>query len=114
MSETEKDLFIGKGSLLGRGVYANRDFKIGEVVIQYSLKPLSLEEYELLSTEEKMFTHSHWDQIYLYGEPGRYVNHSDDPNTFQDLINKRDIAARDIKRGEMITCNSEKDDVGDS
>lgn len=105
------DFIIGEGSLAGKGLYANRDFKKGEVVKNYNIKPITQEEYEQLPPEEKMFTHTHWGQIYLYGEPDRYTNHSDDPNTYQDLENKCDIAARDIKKGEMITCNSKKDDI---
>ena len=40
------DLIIGKGKLAGKGVYANRDFKKGEVVTKYNLKPLTKEEYK--------------------------------------------------------------------
>lgn len=105
------DLVIGKGNLAGKGVYANREFKKGEVVTRYNLKPLTKEEYKNLPKSEKMFTHSHWGQIYLYLEPDRYVNHSDNPNTYQDLENKCDIAVRDIKKGEMITCDATKDDI---
>lgn len=105
------DLIISKGHLGGKGVYANRDFKEGEVVIKYNLKPLTKEGYKNLPKSEKLFTHTHWGVIYLYLEPDRYVNHSKDPNTYQDLINKCDIALKDIKKGEMITTDATKDDV---
>lgn len=106
-----KDVIIGTGNLDGKGVYANRDFKKGEVVIKYHLHQLTEEQYENLSKKEKMFTHSHWGIINLYSEPERYVNHSDTPNTYQDLVNKCDVALKDIKKGEMITGDSTKDDV---
>ena len=105
------DVIIGKGNLAGKGVYANRDFKKGEVVIKYNLKPLTEEEFENLPESEKMFTHTHWGTINLYSEPERYVDHSDNPNTYQDLTNKCDIALRDIKKGEEITDDATKDDV---
>ena len=105
------DLIIGKGKLAGKGVYANRDFKEGEIVTKYSLKPLTKEDYKKLPKSEKKFAHIHWGQTYLYLEPDRYVNHSDNPNTYQDLINKCDIARRDIKKGEMITTDATKDDI---
>lgn len=105
------DVIIGKGSLVGKGVYANRDFKKGEVVIKYNLKVLTKDEYKKLLRSEKMFCHTHWGKIYLYLEPDRYVNHSDNPNTYQDLENKCDIASRDIKKGEMITCDATKDEI---
>lgn len=95
----------------GKGVFAGRDFKKGEVVLQYHLKPLTQEEWEKLSESEKEFTHTHWGQIYLYSEPERYVNHSDDPNTYQDLKKQQDVALRDIKKGEEITGDATKDDI---
>ena len=107
----ESSIIIGKGNLAGKGVYANRDFKKGEVVIQYNLKPLVEEESENLPASEKMFTHEHWGTIYLYSEPERYVNHSDNPNTYQDLTSKSDIALRDIQKGEAITTDARKDDI---
>ena len=105
------DLTIGKGKLAGKGVYANRDFRKGEVITYYNIKPITKDEYKALPRSEKMFTHTHWGQIYLYLEPDRYVNHSKTPNTRQDIKNKCDIASRDIKKGEMITCNATKDDI---
>jgi len=105
------DVLIGKGKLAGKGVFAARDFKKGEIVVQYHLIPLSQEDYEKLPESEKEFTHSYRGQIFLYQEPERYVNHSDSPNTYQDHIQKADIALRDIKKGEMITTDATKDDV---
>lgn len=105
------DLVIGKGNLAGKGVYANRDFKKGEIVIKYHLKPLTKEEYRNLPRSEKEFTHVHWGVIDLYSEPERYVNHSPMPNTYQDLVKKCDIALRDIRKGEAITTDDTKDDI---
>lgn len=105
------DLIIGKGNLVGKGVYANRDFKKGEVTIKYNLKPLTQEEYKNLPKSEKMFTHKYWGVIHLYSEPERYVNHSKTPNTYQELNDTCDIALRDIKKGEMITTDATKDDI---
>lgn len=105
------ELLIGKGDLAGKAVYANRDFKKGEVVIRYNLRPLAEEELENLPQSEKEFTHIHYGVVYLYSEPERYVNHSEQPNTWQDLSSKCDVALRDIKKGEMITTDASKDDV---
>jgi hypothetical protein len=105
------DLFIGKGNLAGKGVYANRDFKAGEVVVRYHLKPVTDQEFEKLPESEKMFVHSHYGMKYLYSEPERYVNHSPHPNTKQDLERKHDIAVRSIAKGEMITTDATKDDI---
>ena len=105
------DVVIGNGNLVGKGVYANRYFKKGEVIIKYNLKALTKEEYKNLPKSEKMFTHSHSGQIYLYSEPERFVNHSENPSTYQDLVEKCDIAIRDIKKGEAITTDATKDDI---
>lgn len=105
------NVYIDKGKLLGKGVYAKRDFKKGEVVIKYRLKPLTQEEFERLPDWEKEFTHIHWGVIGLYSEPERYINHSENPNTYQDLKRKCDIALRDIKKGEAITTDATKDDI---
>ena len=102
---------IGEGDLAGKGVYAARDIAEGETVIQYSLTPLSEREFEDLPESEQMFTHSHGGVIFLYSEPERYVNHSDTPNTYQDLETQRDVALRPIRKGEMITTDSSKDDI---
>jgi hypothetical protein len=105
------DLIVGKGNLDGKAIFANRNFAKGEVVIHYNLTLLSEARYNALSELEKMFVHTHSGEFYLYGEPERYVNHSDTPNTFQDLKMKCDIALRDIKKGEKITTDSSKDDI---
>ena len=106
------DIIIGKGNLGGKGVYAGRDFKKGEVVIRYHLTPLTQEEFKALPESEKEFNHVHWGTIYHYSVPERYVNHSDTPNTYQDLKQKCDIALRDIRKGEPITTDDTKDDIG--
>ncbi len=104
-------MVIGKGNLAGKGVYANRDFKKGEVVIQYTLKSLAEDEFQSLPESEKMFTHTHWGTVYLYSEPERYVNHSYNPNTCQDLTHQCEVALRDIKKDEAITTDETKDDI---
>ena len=104
------DVEIGEGNLAGKGVYAGRDFQKGKVVIQYNLRSLTEEEFKDLPRSERMFTHRHKGIIQLYSEPERYVNHSPDPNTYQDLEQKVDIALRDIQKGEAITTDANKDD----
>ncbi len=106
-----ENIIIGKGNLSGKGVYANRDFKVGEIVIEYHLKPLTEDEFRDLSEAEKIFVHTHWGIKHLYSEPERYVNHSSNPNTAQDLNKRCDVAIRNIHRGKMITTNATKDDA---
>ncbi len=105
------DVIIKKGNLFGKGVFANRDFKKGEIVIKYNLKPLIQQEFENLPEMEKNFTHTHWGVTYLYPSPERYVNHSSSPNTHPNLKEQCDVATRDIKKGEEITTDATKDDT---
>ena len=104
------DVILGVGDLNGRGVYAARNFKKGDVVIAYRLKKLTEDEYLALPESEKDFVHAHRGVKCLYSEPERFVNHSDHPNTYQDLKNGRDVALQDIAKGEMITTDASKDD----
>lgn len=106
-----KNVYVDKGNLAGKGVYAKRNFKKGEVVIRYNLRYLSKQDVKALSKLQFMFTHVHFGKTYLYSIPERYVNNSNRPNTFQDLVQKFDIASRNIKKGEMITCDAKKDDI---
>lgn len=83
----------------------------GEAVISYQLKPLTFKELKELPHEDYLATHNVNGQIYLYPEPARYVNHSEDPNTYNDHTKQADIALRDIERGELITVNARNDDI---
>lgn len=108
------DVVIKKSKIgqFDKGVFANRDFKKGEIVIRYdNLRALTEKEFQELPESEKQFTHQHWGVIYLYPAPTRHANHSSQPNTIQNLKERYDVAARDIKKGEEITTNASKDDV---
>ena len=92
------EVVIGQGKLAGKGVYANRDFKVGEQIKEWNLKELSQAEFDMLPKSEHMFVHSFWGKMYLFSEPSRYINHSANPNTRSDFIKMADFATRDIKR----------------
>src|SRR5580704_3827373 len=96
---------IGPGKLAGRGVYAARAFKKGELVVPYNLEELSQAEFDALSEGEWEWTHTFWGRIYLFPEPARYVNSDANPNTYPDLDRMGDFAIRDIMPGEAITIN---------
>lgn len=106
-----ENVIIGEGAMSGKGVYAARDFKKGEVVLRYKLKPITFKELKALSPKDYAATHNVNGQIYLYPEPARYVNHSEDPNVRNDHERQANIALRAIKKGEPITVNAQYDDV---
>ena len=99
-------VFIGKGKMAGKGVYAARDFNKGELVKVYNLTLLTQTMYDALPENERMFVHSFWGKMYLFPEPSRYTNHSATPNTYSDVNQMCDYASRFIPQGEMITTNA--------
>ena len=105
------DVIVKESKIHGRGVFANKDFKKGETVIKYNLKPLTEQEFRNLSESEKHFTSFEGGKYWLFSPPERYVNHSCEPNTNPNLKEKYDFAIRDIKKGEEITSDYTKDDV---
>lgn len=102
---SDNDVAIGEGKLAGKGVYAARDFKKGELVVPYNLKELTQAEFDTLPNGEWEWTHSFWGKIYLFPKPGRYVNSDANPTTYPDLKRQGDYALRDIKKGEAITID---------
>ena len=103
------DILVKDSKISGKGVFANRDFKKGEVVVKYKLKPLTREEFDNLPESEKHYTSKEGDIYWLYSSPERFVNHSCEANTHP--LNKCDVAIRDIKKGEEITTDYRKDDI---
>jgi 3-methyladenine DNA glycosylase AlkD len=103
-NEKEKSQIVIKDSKIhGKGVFANKNFKKGEVVIKWYPRKVSKEEINKLSTYEKK------NIIYLDGEyllmqePENKINHSCKPNTkVKDFC---DIAIKSIKKGEEITSD---------
>lgn len=100
------NLKIGKGKIAGKAVYADRDFKKGELVMAWNLKQLTQPQFNALPKSEHMFVHSFWGKMWLFPEPSRYTNHSANPTVVSDFEKMCDYAARDIKKGEMITVNA--------
>lgn len=79
------------------GVYANRNFKKGEVVIEFNLTTLPTEEFNKLSLyKRENFCHKRDGIIYFYPDPARYVNRSKFPNVLSDIKKEVNIALRDI------------------
>ncbi len=90
----------------GLGVFANRDFRRGEIVVKWNLKTLTQEDFQKLSDSEKNnFCYKRNGIIYLYPEPERHINRSPHPNVFADFEIGADIALRDIQKGEELSIS---------
>ncbi len=100
------DITIGKGKLDGKGLYAGRNFKKGELVKRWNLQLISQSEFDNLQKNERKFVHSFYGKLYLFPEPSRYTNHSTNPTVYSDFTKQCDYAARDINKGEPIVVNA--------
>jgi SET domain-containing protein len=98
------EVIVKQSNVHGKGVFAKRDFKAGDIVLRWDKSNvLTVEEFKKLTDDEKRYV-CFEDGIYVQmQEPERYVNHSCDSNTTAKQFS--DIATRDIKEGEEITSN---------
>jgi len=98
------DVTVKKSKIGGKGVFASRNFKKGEIVLEWGPKILKKSEVKKISDEKRHYLYQDDGKDYfLMQPPERYVNHSCNANT--EVKNKCDVAIRDIKRGEEITSD---------
>lgn len=97
------DLEVRESKIEGKGVFALRDFRKGERVVEWGKrKELTQAELQSLSEDMRMrYTSTVGGKKLLSGEPMRFVNHSCNPNT--NPKDNGDVALRDIRPGEEIT-----------
>ena len=106
------DVVIKKSKIHGKGVFAARDFKKGEIVIDWATcsNTLTKEEVDKVPKSQKRYVSYLGKGKYVFFKsPGKYVNHSCDSNT--KPINGCDVAVRDIKKGEEITADYVREKV---
>lgn len=98
------DIVVKKSAIHGKGVFANRDFKKGEIVLRWDTSHrLTKEQAEKLRKAGDPNI-AFLNGVYLLvQEPERYVNHSCEANT--SAKNFSDVAIRDIRKGEEITAD---------
>lgn len=102
-----KNIVVKKSPLHGKGVFAVRDFKKGELVLKWNLSNLlTKKEMEKLSTKEKDHVDKYGKKYILHQSPERFVNHSCRPNTKSTKLG--DVAIKKIKKGEEITADYNK------
>ena len=100
-----EDVIVKESKIHEKGVFANKNFKKGEVVLKWDMSViLTKEELKNLSEKEKHYLYPFYDKFLLQQSPARYVNHSCDPNT-KVANGSSDVAIKDIKKGEEITGN---------
>lgn len=79
---TSKLVLVKNSKIQGKGVFARRDIKKGEVVLRWDTSHLlKKSEVDRLSSKEKKYVTYLNNKYVLMQIPERYVNHSCDPNT---------------------------------
>ena len=99
------DIIIKRSKIHGKGIFANKDFEKGEMVLKWNPTKLTLVEEENLTEEQKAYTISNKKGYYFMNSPEKFMNHSCEPNTTTDVDNFQDIAIKNIKKGEEITSS---------
>ncbi len=89
-----KNVRIDQNDLGQKGLFAERNFKAGEVIL--CLKG------SVSSTPTK-YTIEVGENEHITDEFGTYLNHSCDPNTKIQRKGKRVLAKKDIKKGEELS-----------
>ena len=106
-------VFVRRSRIQGKGVFAARDFREGERVLEYTGTLITDAEADALCDDESMRRHHTFlfavDGGYVIdgargGNEARFINHSCDPNC-ESVITKRRVfihALRDIVEGEEL------------
>jgi len=101
------EVIVKKSKIHGQGVFATRDFKKGEVILHWDAsKTLTKKQFALIPEKDKMYVSCFGGKYVVMQAPEKYVNHSCCANTIQKKF--CDVAKRQIKKGEEITANYEK------
>jgi len=101
---SNRDVYVKESAIEGFGVFANRDFKKDEIVLDWKPeKVMSSKDMKIMQLSAKRFLSRVESQYVALSIPGKYVNHSCSPNT--KVQNFNDIAVRDIRKDEEITAD---------
>jgi hypothetical protein len=101
-----KAVEVRKSQIQGTGVYALKDFDIGEVVLDIDDSDIVTDPSKL-SAEDNEFNCDYLDngKIILMKDPERSINHSCDPSTYVKTIDgiRKVIAKKKINVGDEVT-----------
>ena len=106
---------LGSSKIHGIGVFANQNIKKGQVVWKFTSlldRLIDLNIFEKMPKDMKLFVRTYgwkWKNYWvLSGDNDRFLNYSTKPNVKDRPGLADSIAARDINKGEELTCNYSK------
>jgi SET domain-containing protein len=102
--DEEKLFLIKKSYINGRGLFANKDFKKGDLVIPWNKesKYLSKDDAIKLAEDSKKYVAIYKGKYLLIASPERYLNHSCNPNV-ETKEDGAEYAIKKINKGEELT-----------
>ncbi|MBN2422374.1 SET domain-containing protein [Candidatus Woesearchaeota archaeon] len=97
-------VIVKDSKIQGRGVFADKDFKKGDIVMKWDASMILTEkEAKKIPARYKKYLVFFKGKYIMAQYPEKYLNHSCEPNTKEG--NLCDIAIRDIKKGEELTTD---------
>jgi SET domain-containing protein len=104
MKPSNVNFEVKDSPIQGKGLFALRTIKKGETVVAWNPKVLSKKEASALPADEQQhYMYPENDKLLWMQPPERYMNHSCEANTH--VVNRSDVALRDIAQGEEITSD---------
>ena len=103
-AEIMADVAVQKSKIHGKGVFAGRNFRKGEIVMRWdtSIVLIKCDALKIPLNKRKYLVRS--DGMYILTQyPEKYLNHSCMPNTMEK--NYCDVALRNIRKGEEMTTD---------
>src|SRR3989344_2926424 len=100
-----EDVCVKESPLQGKGVFATKDFKKSDLILEIDDTHV-VEDENKLTPEQHAFDLDYLeDKIILMQEPEKYINHSCNPNTYVKTKSgiRQVLAMRDISKGDEIT-----------
>lgn len=117
LAESKKNVIVKESKIHGRGVFAVKDFKRGEPI-------LNVDDSHIVTNTSKLTKKNYDfdldflanDKIVWMQPPGKYINHSCSPNVYFKTIGgiRKIYAIRDILKGEELTHDYSMGGWGDA
>jgi len=100
-----KNVAIKKSKIHEKGVFASRDFKKGDLILEIDDSNIVTDPAKLTKKQHDYLDYLENGKIVLMKAPERYINHSCDPNTYIKTVDgvRKVFAMRDIWKGDEIT-----------
>src|SRR3989338_3345408 len=97
-------VIVKKSKIQGKGVFANSNFKKGEIVMKWDASMiLTLKEAKKIPIRYRKYLVLYKGKFIVSQAPEKYLKHSCEPNTKEGEL--CDVAVRSIRKGEELTTD---------